>query len=255
MTIGIIGNGVVGSTLAKWFKDAKVYDIDPTRSPHSLEEVSGCDMIFIAINLKENASTTAEYAMLVEYAERTGPGATVVIKTTVVPGTCSRLENRFRPFTTLPYKKILYNPEFLTEAHPWRDFLDPSLQVIGHNGNLDAAEKLHYLLPKAFKFATVTFEQAEWLKLAVAGFLSTKVSFFNQLYDAFGKENFDIVSDLMTHDPRIGQYGRDILQNGYRGWGGKCFTKDVPLFAALSKMPLVQEAVRYNSILITGGKT
>ena len=248
MSIGIIGNGVVGSTLAKWFKDTKVYDIDPARSPHSLEEALSCDMVFIAINLRENASADYEYAQLRNYVMWTRPGAMGVIKTTVVPGTCGRLQDGS------PDREVLYNPEFLTEANPWSDFLYPHLQVVGHYANPDAALKLIHMLPAAFKSAIITFEQAEWLKLAVAGFLATKISFFNQLFDALKEEDYQKVSDLMAFDPRIGQYGRDIWQNNYRGWGGKCFTKDVPLFAALSKMSLVEKAVKYNSILTAKDK-
>ena len=100
------------------------------------------------------------------------------------------------------------------------------------------------MLPEAPQ-AVVTRTQAEWFKHAIAGWLSTKVTWFNQLFDALGPD-FDPVRALMLADPRTGASHTNVWQDGYRGWGGKCFTKDTPAFAEASGMPIMREVVEYN---------
>ena len=51
--IGIIGNGFVGSAIASGFAlhaNIKIYDVDTTRSTHSLDEVvNESDFVFISV--------------------------------------------------------------------------------------------------------------------------------------------------------------------------------------------------------------
>lgn len=242
MTIGILGNGVVGGCLARWLGDkAKVCDKDPARSPNSFGDVIESQMIFICIWLNNNASTQEDLQILEDYVRLMHPGTIVVIRSTVVPGTCDKLQAMFQDI------KVCYLPEFLTEKNSWGDFQHPWIQIVG--GPEDAASEIIQLLPVAPKRALVTTRQAEWIKHATAGFLSTKVSWFNQLYDAL-EEDFEPVAEVMRQDPRIGGSHSYVLQDGYRGWGGKCFTKDTPAFAKASGMPLMLEVVDYNRELM-----
>ena len=51
-TVGIIGNGFVGESQAFAFSptaDIKIYDIDPLRSTHTLEETLNQEFIFVCI--------------------------------------------------------------------------------------------------------------------------------------------------------------------------------------------------------------
>ncbi len=243
--IGIIGNGVVGSTLARWLTqhgDVRVYDIDPAKSPNTLDQIMDCDMVFICIYLPDNA-TGDGYKVLHDYVSMVPSGTTIVIKTTVTPGTCDLLQQSRKDVV------ILFNPEFLTEAHPYDDFRNPTIQVVG--GPQTSAVEVLALLPTIThcRDFIVTTRQAEWLKLAIAGYLSTKVSWFNQLHDALG-DDFEAVRHIMAAEPRIGGTHTNVSQDGYRGWGGKCFTKDTPCFAIRSMMSLMREVVKYNDALM-----
>jgi len=245
MNIGIIGNGVVGGILVDWLTgigyrsecQLYVYDINPKKRVHSLDLVLKCDTIFVCIYLHDNAAAGGYY-VLRDYIKLTNPGATVVIRTTVIPGTCSKLQAECLNRT------ILYCPEFLTEANAQWDFENPWIQVIGGSGSKAADVSL--LLPIAPKTYIFDHHQAEVLKLAIAGYLATKVSWFNQLYDALGPGDFSAVREMMIQDPRIGRTHTDIGQDGYRGWAGKCFTKDVPMFSNVTEMPIMKEVTRYN---------
>jgi UDPglucose 6-dehydrogenase len=243
MSIGIIGNGVVGATLAKYTAahKPKIYDLCPERSFASVDDVLQCDLVFFCTLLLSNACSAEERHLLSDYVEQTKPTATIVIKSTVVPGTCDWLQDKF------PSRTILCSPEFLTEKASWDDFIHPKLQVVG--GREEAARSLLLLLPEAPHTFITTLRKAEWVKSTIAGYLSTKVSWFDQLYESLGDDFWD-VRQIVTSDPRIGNSHSDPLQDGYRGWGGKCFTKDTPIFAEAAKHSLTQLAVDYNRQLI-----
>lgn len=247
MKIGVIGAGVVGGNVARWLgergEDVLVYDLLPERASATLEEVvEECRVIFMCPFLPDNARWEG-FATLALPITKMRDGVVVIVKSTVVPGTCDRLQEIF------PLKEILFNPEFLTEANAEEDFRKPHVQVVG-GGTVGSSMKVMEMLPAAPFSVFSTRRQAEWLKVATAGFLATKVSWFNQLYEAMGEEDFKHVRAMMLTDPRIGVTHCDVHQDGYRGWGGKCFTKDVPILAQVAPgMTLVKEAVRYNTVL------
>jgi UDPglucose 6-dehydrogenase len=70
-------------------------------------------------------------------------------------------------------------------------------------------------------------------KYTVNSFLSTKVSFFNQIYDMckINGADFDRVRQMVGHDKRIGA-GHTLVPgpDGLQGWGGACFPKDTKAF-------------------------
>lgn len=246
MKMGIIGNGVVGSTLAGWFTErgdtVAVYDMLPQRCNNPLEEALACDWVFICINLPDNAKSPESYYKLLRLIDRSNTPNPVVLKTTVLPGTTDRL-------IAGSEKPVIYNPEWLTEATPEQDFRKPSIQIIGCQiDHAVVAGSLLALLPQAPPKSPSFMlpHEAEILKHVVAAWLSTKVSWFNQLYDAIGEESYAVVTNALKHEPRIGKTHMDIMQDGYRGWGGKCFTKDVPLFASTVEFRLLDEVIEYN---------
>ena len=50
--VGIIGNGFVGESQAFAFSpiaEIRIYDIDPLKSTHTLNEVCECDFVFVCV--------------------------------------------------------------------------------------------------------------------------------------------------------------------------------------------------------------
>lgn len=251
MKIGIVGNGIVGSTLKNWFENREgdsvaVYDILPNRRNASLEEATDADWVFICINLLDNAKSEASKEQLLRTIYKASTPNPIVLKTTVLPGTTAMLNSETQ-------RAVIYNPEFLTEATPIHDFANPSIQIVGAlPSEYDAAYSLLYNLPcvaQTFQ-RIVSPDEAEILKHTVASWLATKVSWFNQLHDAIGEEAYASVTDVLAHEPRIGASHMKVMQDSYRGWGGKCFTKDVPLFNEIARIPLLNEVIEYNSALL-----
>lgn len=166
---------------------------------------------------------------------------TVVVKSTVVPGTCSKI--------ILPILKrwsgkktgefgLCANPEFLREGNAVSDFLNPDKIVIGQ---LD--KKSGDSLSKIYKgFCTGIFktslENAEMIKYTNNAFLGVLISFSNEIANICetipGANVFEILKGLYL-DKRLNPVVRDKRVNPEiltyifpgAGFGGSCLPKDI----------------------------
>ncbi len=163
-------------------------------------------------------------------------GHTVVVKSTVVPGTT---ENIVIPALEEHGKKagkdfgVCMNPEFLKEGTAVADFMNPDRIVIGEY-NKESGDVLAELY-KDFKcpILRTDLKTAEMIKYASNAFLATKISFMNEIGNickALGIDVYDVARG-MGYDGRI---GNKFLNAGI-GFGGSCFPKDVNALVAKSK--------------------
>jgi UDPglucose 6-dehydrogenase len=159
-------------------------------------------------------------------------GHTVVVKSTVLPGTTESVILPALREAAGPRKPfgLCVNPEFLREGSALEDARKPDRIVIGERDRAsgDALEALYepYRCPKL----RCDLRTAEMVKYATNAFLATKISFANELAnlsDRFGV-NWDEVVKGVGLDPRISPR---FLVPGV-GFGGSCFPKDVAALAA-----------------------
>ena len=242
-SVSIIGNGFVGKILKKYYPSATIYDVDG--SGGALEDVLNKEIIFIAFNLKDNGINS--YDAVANYMRLAPEDRIFIIKSTFVPGTTDKLQDEF------PQHRIMYNPEFLTEATAWWDFTSPHIQILGipHVG-LKLSHEIFSILPDAPIKRVIAPKDAEMLKHATNSFYATKVIFFNQLYDACQQlgADYETVRESMINDPRIGDSHSIISHKGYRGFGtqevSKCLPKDLDALRAVAKMPLLDKVAELN---------
>lgn len=245
ISCGIIGQGFVGKIMKDYYKEAKVYDINGEYD--SLEEVLNQDVIFLAFNLVDNCRSEKSYNIIAEYAKKAPDNRIFIIKSTFIPHTTDKLQEEF------PQHIFVYNPEFLTEATAWHDFTKPWCQILGCPAK---SLKIVYdilfpILPDAPVKRVISPLDAEILKHATNSFYSTKVIFFNELFDACEKigADFETVREIMVQDNRIGDSHSVIKHSGYRGFGGKCLPKDTEAFAEVSGSPLLAKVIEINESL------
>jgi UDPglucose 6-dehydrogenase len=123
------------------------------------------------------------------------------------------------------------NPEFLREGTGVYDFLNPDRIVIGAYDERigDRVEALYRSI--AAPVVRTSVASAEMIKYASNAFLTTKISFINEIANVCEEVGADVqvVARGMGLDPRIGP---QFLQAGI-GYGGSCFPKDV---AALKQL-------------------
>lgn len=239
-TIGIIGYGYVGRSVEYGFVDYdrqrgfvpkhRVVIHDKYKPSESLETVADqSDILFVCLptpydenRLLIDLSIMDE--VLAAVAPRiAGQGKVVVIKSTVVPGTTRRYASLY------PGVPFAMNPEFLTEANYLQDFVSPDRIVLGADNDW-VAQKLIDLYRTCFPAAIIlrmSTTAAEIVKYQANVLLAAKVSLANVFYDLCQAQgvNYEDVKKGVALDKRIGPSHLDVTTE--RGFGGKCFPKDL----------------------------
>ena len=152
---------------------------------------------------------------------------TIVVKSTVVPGTTEGLIEIFEESGKKAGEDfgVCMNPEFLREGTALYDFMHPDRIVIGEldERSGDQLEKIYSKFDAPIM--RTSLEAAELIKYASNSLLATKVSFINEIGNLCKKLGVDVyeVADGVGMDSRL---KRDFLNSG-PGWGGSCFPKDV----------------------------
>jgi len=123
---------------------------------------------------------------------------------------------------------VCMNPEFLRQTKALSDFLKPSRIVIGEldKRSGDLLEMLY--APFKVPIFRTDLDTAEMIKYVANIFLTTKISFFNEVYIVCRKLGLDphFVSEVAALDPRIGEYGI----HGGLPFEGSCLPKDLEAF-------------------------
>jgi len=226
-SIGVIGHlGMVGGATLRFFKD-KGYHVNgyDLREPSQKDKAYGADVIFICVPTPFDWKDKKFDGSIVDSAiSLVAKGKTVVLKSTVPIGTTDRLQKKYSGI------KLIFNPEFLSEATCDLDFKKPDRQLIGYTKkSLSVANKVMSLLPQSPNNIIMPAKEAELLKYInnVHGALAVMES--NHYYEVCKKEklNYDEVIKTASTSKFMSPYYHVIMHKGYRGFGGKCFPKDV----------------------------
>ena len=175
---------------------------------------------------------------------RHGAAPTVVVKSTVPPGTTDDVVTPLLEAESGGKAGedfgVGMNPEFLREGQAVEDFMNPDRLVFGAGDGLaaEALEELYAAFPDTHR-VRVTNRTAETVKYASNALFATLISFSNEIGRLCSKmEGVDVVDVLRgVHlDRRLSP----ILEDGSRltpgvatyleagcGYGGSCFPKDV----------------------------
>jgi len=226
LKIGICGVGMVGGALARYFekKGIKPFLYDKGKNLGSVEEVNQADVIFICVPTPYNKKKGFDLSYVEEAISKIQGEKIIVIKSTVLPGTTEKLQEKY------PQHKFLFNPEFLTELTADQDMCYPDRQIIGYTKkSYDIAGDILQILPLAPYEKIMPATEAEMVKYFGNTWFSTKVIFANQIYDLCQKLgiNYDRVMEAAATDKRIGRTHLEVWHKGYRGYGGKCLPKDI----------------------------
>ena len=263
LKLGVIGAGFVGSAVINGFDTptVKQWVVDPKKSYTTFDELLGAetDLVFVCVPTPPNVNGSVD-ARIIEFVlhdlsvgEYKG---IVVIKSTVTP---DHLEHFVRKYNNL---RIIYNPEFLTEANSYEDFINPPMQILG--GDWDDCETVEKAYVRHSKVKIVpTFKtdivSASLLKYTINSWLATKVSFMNELYQLHqssgASTSWAQFTDMLQRDKRIGDsHLRVPGPDGEFGFGGHCFPKDTKGLLSYAKqqdveLKVLEEAVKVNNNL------
>ena len=237
--IGIIGSGFVGNAVRYGFSpnvgvDAKirVYDKNPSKSLHTLEEVViESDIIFLSVPTPSNKDGTINVDIVDEALNDMNVYAAsvdniILLRSTVVPGTTRKLQEKYSNL------RIVFNPEFLTERSANFDFINQTRFILG--GNLDDIKEVSELFRQRFgntvSIIETNYETAELIKYMTNTFFATKISFLNDmklLSDECGAI-WEHALEGFIRDGRVGHSHLNVPgHDGKFGFGGSCFPKDI----------------------------
>lgn len=171
---------------------------------------------------------------------RVNGDCTIIIKSTVVPGTARRI----RQITGRP---IISNPEFTREGSAVSDTEKPDRIVIGGEEGAIVEEIWSFTGAPVIR---TTNENAELIKYASNAFLAMKISFINEIADLCERipgADVETVAKGMGYDRRIAPY---FLKAGI-GYGGSCFPKDTQALASFGRdlgvsLSLVESTISVN---------
>ncbi len=258
--IGIIGVGMVGGAMKRYFENNEVRPLvyDKYKNLGSLEEVMEADIIFISVPTPYNEKDGGFDLSAVEeaFGFLKDLSKIVVIKSTVLPGTTEKMQEKY------PQHKILFNPEFLTQSTADNDMAYPDRQIIGYTKqSYNVAGDVVRILPLAPFERIIPATEAEMVKYFGNTWFSTKVVFANQIYDVCAKLGLDYnsVRDCAAADKRIGPSHLDIFHGGYRGYGGACLPKDTRALIQFGEklgvsMELLKRVEEINNSLVADGQ-
>jgi UDPglucose 6-dehydrogenase len=247
----IIGHGFVGNAVDYGFshQDVKKEIVDPKYGTDtSTINVHDFDYIFVCVPTPMGDSGGVDASIVGKILQRLKQvkDIPIIIKSTIPPDIIGVWKDR---------TNVVYNPEFLTEKSANEQFIDPQFHILGGDREYtNKVEQLYnqYSLCNPCPVLHMTTEEASFVKYTINSFLATKVTFFNQLYDAVEdtSANFATIIKAVGMDSRIGSsHTRAPGFDGKQGYGGACFPKDVSAFTNYNKrLTLLKEVSIINNM-------
>jgi len=197
------------------------------------EAVDGADFLFVCVGTPStysgDADLSAVWTVLAELPVDTR--VVLVMKSTVPVGTGERVRVALeaRGLDDVAY---VSNPEFLAEGTAVRDVMHPDRVVVGAFRPEDADRVAALYAPLETTIVRTDVASAEMVKLASNAFLTTRISFINEIANVCELVGADVVDVArgIGLDHRLGPH---FLRAGV-GWGGSCFGKDVSALKQLA---------------------
>ena len=211
--------------------------------------IDECDIIFtlVATPSLEDGSydVSAVWKVVEDFQQIDGMlnGKSLVVGCTTNPGDCEEFQKRLE----IGGVSVYYNPEFIAQGSIIKDLQHADMVLVGGDGKhvpvlRDIYEKIQlgYSIPNIHFMST---KAAELTKIAVNCFLTTKVSYANQVGQVMIKDGLEdevnTVLNAIGSDTRI---GRKYLGFGF-GFGGPCFPRDNRAFASYARGVGVDHAI------------
>ncbi len=173
----------------------------------------------------------------------------VAVRSTVFPGTCDDVV--IPALDGAGKASVVSNPEFLREGGAVKDFVEPSLIVVGGSDSNAVQRVAGLYAPLGIPPCLVSLRTAEMIKYACNTFHALKIAFANEI-GALGAE-LDIdareVMETLCRDDRL-NISPAYLKPGF-AFGGSCLPKDLRalVFRASRldlKLPLMESILPSN---------
>lgn len=222
--------------------------------PEALER-SGIALICVGTPSERNGNLGLDQLRRVcgeigEYMKSRTRRLVVAVRSTVFPGTCEDVV--IPALGGAADAPVVSNPEFLREGAAVRDFMEPSLVVVG-GADPDAVRAVASLYaPLGVEPCLVSLRTAEMIKYACNAFHAVKIGFANEIGALAAELGVDGAEVMATacRDTRL-NISPAYLKPGF-AFGGSCLPKDLRALnyraARLDlRLPLLESALPSNN--------
>ncbi len=226
--VAVVGHGYVGKGMHKIFPDALIFDVG-VGSKEEINQEAELAIVCVPTPSREDGSFDTS---IVEEVISWLKTPLILIKSTVSPGTTDYLRGKYK-------KNICFSPEYIGESKyfvpPWKypDPQDPRSHgffIVG--GSRKAAERITAIFQRKLGpdavYRIIDARTAELTKYMENAWGAVKVIFCNEFYDIaekFGVSYMEL-RELWLLDKRVERMHTAVFPE-FRGFGGKCFPKDV----------------------------
>jgi GDP-mannose 6-dehydrogenase len=173
----------------------------------------------------------------------------VVVRSTVYPGTCEEVV--MGAMQGKPHFTVVSNPEFLREGVAMRDFLEPSLLVVGGDDSASVRAVADLYAGLDIEPCLVSLRTAEMIKYACNCFHAVKIGFANEIGAVCQKLGIpaDEVMSTLCQDVKL-NISTAYLKPGF-AFGGSCLPKDLRALTYRAsrldlKLPLLESVMPSN---------
>ncbi len=220
------------------------------------EAMQDADVAFICVgtpSAKNGDLGLDQLRRVIEEIAKTLPGRSkplvVVVRSTVFPGTC---EEVVIPALANANVSVVSNPEFLREGVAVRDFMEPSLVVVGGLDRQAVERVVQLYAPLGKSACLVSLRTAEMIKYACNAFHAVKIAFANEIGTLSRRLNIDPneVMSTLCDDVKL-NVSSAYLKPGF-AFGGSCLPKDLRALVYRAgrldvTLPLLQSALPSNN--------
>jgi GDP-mannose 6-dehydrogenase len=173
----------------------------------------------------------------------------VAVRSTVFPGTCEEIV--IPELAAHPEVRVVSNPEFLREGCAVRDFMEPSLIVVGGKEAAAVQRVASIYSSLGVQPCLVSLRTAEMIKYACNAFHALKIAFANEIGALAGRLQVNglEVMETLCKDRKL-NVSEAYLKPGF-AFGGSCLPKDLRALSYRAsrmdlKLPLLQAALPSN---------
>ena len=234
--MGIIGHGVVGKGVERVMDDYVTAIYDPQEKTDK-SEFKGLDMVCVSVptpTSEDGMSCNTSYVeSTLKWLKEEDFKGVVMIKSTVPPLELIRFKEFYSPL------RLVFSPEYLGESKyftPYWKYPDPNdmrthtWQIFGgeREDTKVCVEMFKRKLSVDTQFFQTDLVTASLAKYIENSFFAMKVTFVNEWYNIaqnYGAD-WNELREMWLADPRINRNHTLVFEKD-RGYGGKCFPKDV----------------------------
>lgn len=222
-------NSIKETNLDKWYNDYRK-NITFTNRYDNLGDITFIIVPTPSLENHKFTSFSIEEVLLKIHKKQI-----VIIISTIMPGEINRLQKQF------PHLILYYNPTFIALGNVIKNFRNPDFILIGADKKKGLKELKNIYNKICFKipeFIILLPIQAEIAKLALNCYITTKITFANQIGNLCYRLGIS-ANNILKAIGRDRRIGNEYFKAGF-GYGGGCFPRDnLALSAYFSEMKVM----------------